>query len=40
MSIVPCVDQTDSLSSIVRRAVTPGESLSQSNTIMEMNKLH
>ena len=40
MSIVSCVDQTGSLSSIVRRAVTSDESLSQPNTIMKMNKVH
>ena len=40
MLIVSCANQTSSLSSIVRRAVTLDESLSQSNTIMEMNKLH
>ena len=40
MLIVSCVDQTSSLSSIVRRTVTLDESLSQSNTIMEMNKIH
>ena len=40
MSIVSCVDQTGSLSSIDRRAVTPDEFLSQSNTIRQLNKLH
>ena len=40
MSIVSCVDQTGSLLSIVRRAVTSDKPLSQSNTIVDMNKVH